>query len=93
MRRITAGSSNRFHNAPFSTTQEFREFWCRAGLLAKGSPSKPARLFNWRFVEVATADAPRDRGRGLHGGQDAAADEAMIFIFSPHCQQVKGSTS
>ena len=34
---------NRFHNAPFSTTQEFREFWCRDGLLAKGSPWKPAR--------------------------------------------------
>ncbi len=31
-------------------------------------------LLDSRFVEVATADAPRDEGRGLNGGQDSAAD-------------------
>ena len=32
-------------------------------------------LLDSRFIEVATADAPRDEGRGLNGGQDSAADE------------------
>ncbi len=33
-------------------------------------------VFDSRFVEVATADAPRDGGRCLNGGQDAAPDDS-----------------